>query len=100
MNIYVVYEKKTGRIIHTTSRYVLGNDNPIAWPEEEILSLTRREVGSGVELGVTQVPDDFDVRDRTRILEIDVEKGVCHTREVERPTPRKMQKQRQNVDGG
>lgn len=92
MNIYVVYDKQTGRIVHTAARYVLGHDEPVAWAEDEILELARAEVGPRLNLAVAKVPDGFDVRDRTIGLEIDPRTGVCQARKVDKRTPRKLER--------
>jgi hypothetical protein len=78
MNIYLVYDKKTGDIVQTATFYALGSDDPIACPEDEVLSMVAKDAGrDAAELAVARAPSDFDPRDRTKTLTVDARKGVC-----------------------
>ena len=91
MNIYVVYDKRTGLVVHTATFYALGSDDPIACPEDEVLSLAAQEAErDGADLAVARAPKDFDPGDRTKTLTIDAKKGVCMV--VERKLPGKKTK--------
>ena|SRR6187401_715647 len=78
MNIYVVYDKKTGRVVQTASFYALGSDEPIARAEDDVLEAVARDSSADRNsLAVVRAPRDFDPRDRTKTLQIDVAKGAC-----------------------
>lgn len=78
MNIYIVYDKETGEVVHTATYYELGNDDPVAAPESDVLALAEQESGrKRSELAVAKAPEKFDVSDRTKTLTVDPAKGVC-----------------------
>ncbi|QAV70319.1 hypothetical protein ESZ53_07605 [Salinibacterium sp. UTAS2018] len=78
MNIYIVYDKKTGEVVHTASYYELGNDDPVAAPESDVLALAHHESGRKLsELAVARAPETFDPSDRTKTLSVNPAKGVC-----------------------
>ena len=86
MKIYVVYDAKTGRVVHTHASYLLGNDDPVAADEDEVLALApEREQGRALK--VTAAPADFDVRDRLQTLEVDPESGKASVVKRDRPHP-------------
>ena len=91
MNIYVVYDKKTGQVVHTATFYALGSEEPIACTEDEVLSMATQEaVRSGADLAVARAPMEFDPRDRTKTLKIDAKSGICQV--AERKLPKKKAK--------
>ena len=95
MNIYVVYDKQTGQVVHTATFYALGSDDPIACPEGDVLSLAAQEAERDpTDLAVVRAPDDFDPRDRTRTLAIDAKKGVCLVAERKSPARKAKSKAR------
>lgn len=86
MKIYVVYDAKTGQVVHTHASYVLGNDDPVAADEDEVLALApEREQGRALK--VVAAPADFDVRDRLQTLKVDPESGTAFVVKRDRPHP-------------
>lgn len=77
MHMYVIYDEETGEVLQTHASYVLGNDEPIAADEEEILDMAREEFGADRRLAVTGLPEGFDPSDRTSTITIDLEAGCA-----------------------
>lgn len=86
MKMYVVYDRSTGQVLHTHASYVLGNNEPVATSEEDVLA-TVPDAGRGVELAVAPVPEGFDVRSRVHALRVDPEAGRVELVPRERPGP-------------
>lgn len=86
MKVYLVLDSKTGRIVHTHASYVLGNDEPVATSEEEVLTLAP---SSGPEdaYRVIEAPADFDVHSRVQKLKIDSGTGAIRVTTRKRPRP-------------
>jgi len=76
MNIYLVYDKESGRILHSVSKYVLGNPEPIPMKPEEVLAELPEEERANV--GVAGLPDDFHPRDRSQRITIEPTSGVAN----------------------
>ena len=76
MNIYLVYDKESGRILHSVSKYVLGNPEPVPMKPEEVLAELPEEERANV--GVAGLPDDFHPRDRTKRITIEPTSGVAN----------------------
>ena len=87
MKIYVVYDAKTGQVVHTHASYVLGNDDPVAADEDEVLALApEREQGRALK--VVAAPAGFGtVRDGLQTLKVDPESGTAFVVKRDRPHP-------------
>jgi hypothetical protein len=86
MNMYVVYDKHSGAVVHTHASYVLGSDEPVPATEDEVLALAP-EAGRDDAYGVARVPEDFDIRSRLQALEVDASTGAVRVVQRERPGP-------------
>ena len=86
MKMYLVLNSKTGRIVHTHASYVLGNDEPVAASEQEVLELAP-DPGQEDTYRVVEAPGDFDVRSRVQRLKIDPATGVIRVTARKRPRP-------------
>lgn len=86
MKLYVVYDKKTGDVLHTHASYLLGSDEPVAASEEEVLALAP-DPGPGTGYAVAMVPDEFDVRSRLQKLTVDPTEGSVRVVTRNRPGP-------------
>jgi hypothetical protein len=71
MHIYAVYDERTGKVLQTHAKYVLGNDAPVACTEEEILEIARPHLPSEARLRVAKLPEGVDLRARGQKLEVD-----------------------------
>lgn len=69
-NMYLVYDRRTGDVLETHVKYVLGSDEPVAMTEDEVRALTARE-----DAGIARVPDGLDVRSRTHRPVVDPASG-------------------------
>jgi len=87
MKLYVVYDPNTGQIVHTHASYVLGNDEPVAADEEEVLALAPARDKEGTALRVTAAPADFDIRSRLQSLKVNTETGTAYVVERAQPGP-------------
>jgi hypothetical protein len=76
MNVYLVYDKKTGRILHMVSKYVIGNSEPVPMTPDEVLAEVS-ESTKAAEVGITAVPEEFDPRDRGKRLAVEPANGVA-----------------------
>jgi hypothetical protein len=95
MSFYVVYDKNDGTILLTYSKYLLGNDEPVACTEDEVLALAAEEFGSDAKLGFAQVPDDFDPRARNQRLSVDQNTGAIEVKpSPTRPRSKSRKKKR------
>ncbi|HEY5854094.1 MAG TPA: hypothetical protein VIW24_08605 [Aldersonia sp.] len=86
MKMYVVYDKRTGNVLHTHASYVLGSDEPVAAREEEVLALAPNP-GPESAYGVAAVPDGFDIRSRLQELKVDASTGTVRIVNRDRPGP-------------
>jgi hypothetical protein len=86
MKMYVVYDRKTGRVLHTHAFYVLGHDEPVAATEADVLAATPENVRDA-DCAVAAVPEDFDVRSRLHTLRIDPRDGTVTVESRQRPGP-------------
>jgi hypothetical protein len=76
MHIYLVYDKNSGQILHSVSKYVLGNPDPVPMTEEEVV----RELSDDLRnarIGVAALPRDFDPRDRSKRVVVEPGRGVA-----------------------
>ena len=71
MNYYVIYDKKSGRVLQTHTSYVLGDDQPVACDTEELSAQAKEDFGDSYEPVVVQAPSDFDPRPCTHRLAVD-----------------------------
>ena len=58
MHVYVIYDRATGEVVETFTKYVLGNDEPVACTEEEVLAAVEGDA-PGRELAVAAAPEGF-----------------------------------------
>ena len=75
MRVYLVYDKKTGRVLHNVSKYLLGNPDPVQMSPEEVLA----ELPDGLRsanVGIASPPEDFDPRERSQRPVVDPRNGV------------------------
>jgi hypothetical protein len=87
MKLYVVYDPETGQIVHTHASYLLGNDDPVAADEDEVLALAPATEKDASNLKVAVVPADFDVRSRLQSLRVNPESGEVYVVTRDRPGP-------------
>jgi len=87
MRLYVVYDAETGDIVHTHASYVLGNDDPVAADEDEVLALASTGARQTRALKVAVAPPEFDIRSRLDALRIDPETSEVRVVRRERPGP-------------
>jgi len=87
VKIYVVYDPDTGEIVHTHAAYVLGNDEPVAASEADVLALAPERERATRSLRVAPAPSDFDVRSRLQVLQVNRESGEVHVVQRDRPGP-------------
>lgn len=83
MHVYAIYDERTGKVLQTHAKYVLGNDAPVACTEEEILELARPHLPQEARLRVAQLPDGLDLRARRQKLEVDTRTGNLRAVAVE-----------------
>lgn len=61
MPVYIIYDRRDGRILLTHREYYMGSDEPSELEQVEILALIKDCLPSGCEPAVTAV-DDFRPR--------------------------------------
>ena len=76
MNIYLVYDKQSGRILHSVSKYVLGNPDPVPMKPEEVLAEISEE--ERADIAIAALPRDFNPRDRSKRITIEPTTGVAN----------------------
>jgi hypothetical protein len=90
MKLYVAYDPDTGQIVHTHASYLLGNDDPVAADENEILALAPARERGVRNLKVAVAPADFDVRNRLQALKVDPGSGEVYVVRRDRPGPERV----------
>ncbi len=92
MHLYVIYDEGSGEIVQTHAKYVLGDDEPVACTDEEVLAAADPSHAGEGHLRVAQVPEGFDPHDRSMKITWDPETGKLQ--EVKRRRPRARAKKR------
>ena len=73
MNRYVIYDKKTGTVKGTFTKYVLGKDEPVAVTEAEIVRLHGRNF-VGTTVGAVRLPPSVNALAAGDSLKVDLKK--------------------------
>jgi hypothetical protein len=76
VHIYLVYDKSSGRILHSVSKYVLGNPDPVPMTDEEVFRELSDDLRSA-RIGVVALPRDFDPRDRSKRVVVEPGRGIA-----------------------
>ena len=58
MPIYIIYDRKDGRILQTHREYYMGSDEPSKLKHSEIIALVKESLPEGCEPAVTAI-DEF-----------------------------------------
>jgi hypothetical protein len=92
MHLYAIYDKETGEVLQTHAAYVLGNEEPVALAEKELLAAVDPELGPRERLAIAEVPADFDPRDRSKRIAFDKKKNELVAKSRRRPSRSKKKK--------
>lgn len=87
MHLYAIYDRDTGEVVQTHAKYVLGDDQPVACTDEEVLAAAEPEMAQDRRLGVAHVPEGFDPRDRTTRVTVDPDTGEVQAATRKPPRP-------------
>jgi hypothetical protein len=76
MHVYLVYDRNTGRILHSVSKYMMGQSEPVPMEPEEVLAELGEDL-RGPHVAVATLPVGFTPGDRSQRLSIEAKTGVA-----------------------
>jgi hypothetical protein len=76
MHVYLVYDRNTGRILHTVSKYMMGQAEAVPMEPEEVLAELGEDL-RGPHVGVATLPVGFTPGDRSQRISIEARTGVA-----------------------
>jgi hypothetical protein len=76
MHVYLVYDRNTGRILHSVSKYLMGQAEAVPMAPEEVLAELGEEL-RGPHLGVATLPAGFAPGDRSQRVAIEAGSGIA-----------------------